>query len=116
MCWLIGGVKFLVPTGLTSDQVQYKINGDTASFTTADVESLGSYCKLSNANSIPLGSLVRRQTWDDSGNGSLSNITYLNGYYYYYQSPQSTCSNSRTDLQTQDMAKIRNLLFGILVN
>lgn len=107
------GVKFLLPTGLKSGQIQYSINGDTVNFTTAEVAALGGYCKLDIAGSTPLGSITRSQNWD---NVPGVYITNLNGYYYFYLSPQATCSRNNVDLQTQDVAKIRNLLFGILVN
>jgi len=107
------GVKFLLPTGLVNSQIQYSINGDTVNFTTAEVAALGGYCKLNIAGSTPLGGITRSQSWNDTTGVQ---ITYLNGYYYYYASPQSPCSQNNTALQTQDVAKIRNLLFGIAVN
>jgi len=111
------GVKFLLPSGLTSAQVQYNTSSNTINFTTADVAALGGSCRISVANSIPLGSIVRTQNWDDAySNDGWVSVNYLNGYYYFYKSPSGNCSSTNTSLQTRDSAKIRNLIFGIMVS
>ena len=111
------GVKFVLPGNLSSDQIQYYINGDKLSFTTAEVAALGNDCRLSSAtSSIPLGSIQRAKSSQNADTYAGTFITQLGDTYYYYQSAQATCSDSNTSLQTQDLAKIRNLIFTITAN
>ena len=122
------GVKFLMPTGLTTDQVQYEPadDGNSFLFTTTAVSALGGTCRLTTTEGSiePLGSITRVSTNNSSlfymyngNNDIMSYITSLNGYdYWYVKMPNEYCSNSNINLQTQDTAKIRNLLFAIMVN
>lgn len=106
------GVKFEVPTE-TSEVKFYKFSDiDAYDFTTARVEALGGNCVEANGSSATrLGALGRSSTkLEEPGNTIVNNNQPIDGYYYYYSGPQSTCSDSGLDVQNED----RQMLYEML--
>lgn len=116
------GVKFKLPAALGNKEITYykgiPTKGTSYLFTTKGVEALGDTCAY-NSNSYwgPLGTVTKSTTSpqeDEAVQGYTGAlITQFDGNYYYYFSPQSTCSNKSTDLQVQDVALVKELIMSL---
>jgi len=112
------GVKFKLPSDLGNNEITYSIrtflkNNDTYYFSTQQVEALGESCIISAGQQGHIGRVSRSVTpmgWETYIGDKISHI---DGYYYYYASPQSTCSDNGVEIQHRDRAMIHDTIITI---
>ena len=116
------GVRFKIPSETGSKEIKYykglASKGDVYLFTTSEVENLGGNCAYSSTDYwVPLATVIKSTQTpqeDESIQGYTGKlVAHLGDVYYYYQSPQSSCSNNNTSLQTEDIAVIRQLVMSL---
>ena len=105
------GVKVALPTDGTQITYYKKSGrlGEYYDFSTKAVEAIGGECAtgFSGDGGTParMGTLLRMKTKDTTGASApipLNGGAPIDGYYYYYSSPQSTCGGADpTEAQTK---------------
>lgn len=78
---------------------------------TEEMQKLGAACGGNTVGSRPLGALVRTRN-QITQPGSLQFLAQINGFYYYYYAPASSCSPDATNesIQANTLEKVKSSL------
>lgn len=109
------GVRLKPADGLVGLQVLSRAStlagADEVMFMTDAMQKLNAACSGATEGSRPLGALVRTQTAiAQPGNKQL--LKNINGYFYYYYAPASSCSPDADNeaMQTANLTKVKDSL------
>jgi hypothetical protein len=99
------GVRFKPVDGLTDVIYAFSPTTQTINFSTNSLKALDSNCAPDKAPAI--GGIERTTTPYNSPHPQA--LGAINGYYYYYDSQQSTCSDTKSiqDTETQQIALLK---------